>query len=164
MLLREQAIDIIEKYVNQDNLIVFTYSFPMDLIPSEARDCEEWEYETSLEVNKRCYKNIIRYAINQLRSGSEVIEQTDNEIMFTLENKITFHYYIDKINKLQKEFDLKDDGNMELSEYIKYTNEIKELEYFLIDNAELILNAKVIVDKKISEENKKISDINLWRE
>lgn len=162
MLVREQAIDIIQTYVNKDNHIVFPYSFPLELIPNEARDCEDWEFEMLVDINKTCFINSIRYGVNQIEGGSQVVEQTDNEIVFMLNRRITFDFYINKLNTLQKEFDLKDDGNMELAEYIKYTNEIKELEYFLIDNAEVILKAKDLMDEKINDEKNKLTDKELW--
>lgn len=160
MLLREQAINVIKKYVNEDNNIIFAYAFPYHIIPNEIKN--DWDYESQLIIKEEIFRSEIRYAVFDFEEPIEIINQSTNEIIFRPKDKITYHYFINKLETLQEQFDTENDGNMEIEKFINSMNTLTDLEIFLIEQAKMILELKESFDKKITEHTEYIKE--KWRE
>lgn len=163
MLTRETAIEAIEKFITRKGTFVYNFSFPFSFIPKDL-EMGNWLFQSSLDANKDSLSyDILQIIYNHLLS-SNILNIEKNYIEFINTNHhISLLEIIDSLDRLQKEFnDLEKQDDIELNELIDISNKIKNYEYKLIDEAEILFNIEKDIESCLLEWKEKINNKNYW--
>ena len=156
MLLREQAITILKQFTNKEGKIILSFSNPFPLLPKHIDDL--FFLESEIDIRKISLINTVKYTLKKYYTDVIIYNLTTKIIEFTT-GHIDYYGLIDDLNSLQKNFDDKYNNNFPLNA-IEEMNEIKELEYLLIELAQKLLLVKESIDSELIkmgiENNKKI--------